>query len=103
MMNKGIFAVALGGMLISSAAFAQTAAPATPAATTPAATTPAPQDAAPADDPNEVICHAGEPIVGSRFPGPRTCHTRKEWAQIQQDSQRALYQQQMERSSPGGK
>jgi len=69
-------------------------------ATAPAAA-PATQ-AAPADDPNEIICHAGEPELGSRFPGPRTCHTRREWDQIQRDSQDALIHQQMERSSSSG-
>jgi hypothetical protein len=106
-----VFAI-LAGVLLSTSALAQqttpatapatapTAAPATtaqPAATTTAATV------APGEDPDERICRSGEPILGSRFPGPRVCHTRKEWAQIQQDSQNALYHQQMERSSGGGK
>ena len=53
-------------------------------------------------DPNEVICRAGEPIIGSRFPGPRMCHTRKEWDQIKRDSQEALFHQQMQRSCNAG-
>lgn len=97
MKNRVFLAAALGGLLMSTAAtFAQqTTQPAAPAAQT------LPQQET--EDPNEVICKAGEPIVGSRFPGPRTCHTRREWHQIQQDSQNALFQQQMERSAPGGK
>jgi hypothetical protein len=49
-----------------------------------------------------MVCRAGEPIVGSRFPGPRVCHTRKEWDQIKRDSQEALFHQQMERSCNAG-
>ena len=49
-----------------------------------------------------MICKSGEPIVGSRFPGPRTCHTRKEWDQIKQDAQQALYHQQMDRAGASG-
>jgi hypothetical protein len=95
-MNKAmVFAALVGGLLMSSASvFAQDA-------SAPAAAPTA--QAAPQDDPNEVVCRAGEPILGSRFPGPRTCHTRKEWDQIKRDSQDALYHQQMERAanSPG--
>ena len=92
MLKSTLIVMCFGGLLMSSAsALAQNApAPAAPAT-----------QAAPADDPNEVVCHAGEPILGSRFPGPRTCHTRKEWDQIRKDSQDALYHQQMERSSNG--
>lgn len=97
-MQKTTFlAMCIGGILMSSAALAQDA-PAAAPTTAPAV---APQ-AAPADDPSEVICKKGEPILGSRFPTSRTCHTRKEWDQIRKDSQDALYHQQMERSSPGG-
>ena len=97
MQRVTVFASVVGALMMSSASvFAQDAAPANTAAAAPAT------QAAPQDDPNEVICHSGEPILGSRFPGPRTCHTRKEWAQIQRDSQDALYHQQMERSANGG-
>jgi hypothetical protein len=87
----------LGGLLMSTTAgLAQQAAPATPATT--------PDAAAPADDPNEIICKAGAPTVGSRFPTARQCHSRKEWDQIRRDSQAALEQQQMQRSYyTGGK
>jgi len=68
---------------------------------TPAAAAPATQ-AAPQDDPNEVICHAGEAPIGSRFPGPRICRTRREWDQIKRDSQDALVHQQMNRAASGG-
>jgi hypothetical protein len=89
-----VLAMCIGGLLMAStSAFAQDAPAAAPAVS--------PQ-AAPTDDPNEVICHKGEPILGSRFPSSRVCHTRREWNQIQKDSQDALFHQQMERSSPGG-
>lgn len=97
-----VFAILVGSALLSAPAWAQQTTPDSPAA--PEAAQPAAmaaQPAAPAEDPNEVICRNGEPILGSRFPGPRTCHTRKEWAQIQQESQNALVHQQMERSSNG--
>ena len=93
-------AFVIGGLLMSSASVLAQDASAPAAAPAPSAA-PAMQ-AAPQDDPNEVICRAGEPILGSRFPGPRTCHTRKEWDQIKRDSQDALYHQQMERSANGG-
>lgn len=97
MRKTGLYTILIGGVLMSTAAWAQQTQPgATPDAVAP--------QAAPADDPNEVICHPGEITVGSRFPGPRTCHTRREWQQIQQDSQRALEHQQMQRAynPPGG-
>jgi len=88
--NTAVIGMFLGGLLMSTTAgFAQQMAQATPA------TTP---DAAPADDPNEIICKAGAPVVGSRFSTGRQCHSRKEWDQIKRDSQAALQQQQMERS-----
>jgi hypothetical protein len=99
-----VFAVLVGGTLLSATALAQQTTPdAPPAPPAPvAAAQPAAPAVAPADDPNEVICRAGEPILGSRFPGPRVCHTRREWAQIQQDSQQALVHQQMQRAGSGG-
>lgn len=90
--------VAAMAALVMSPAFAQTTAPAqTPGAAPQATTAPAP-----ADDPNEVICRAGEPVIGSRFPGPRQCRTRKEWDRIKQESQEALFHQQMQRSCNAG-
>jgi hypothetical protein len=85
-------ALVVGGLALSPiVAVAQQAAP--PQTT---------QQVAPADDPNEMVCHAGAPILGSRFPGPRICHTRKEWEQIRRDSQDALFHIQMERSCNAG-
>jgi hypothetical protein len=95
--KTGLYALLIGGVLFSSGALAQQT---TTPATTPDA---APQTAAPTEDPNEIVCHAGEPILGSRFPSQRVCHTRREWHQLQQDSQTALYHAQMERSANGGK
>jgi hypothetical protein len=89
-LKASYFAAAIGALMISSAVAQQAAPAATPQATQ--------QQAAPTDDPNEVICRAGEPILGSRFPGPRTCHTRREWDQIKRDSQDALFHTQMNRA-----
>ena len=93
-LNATYFAAAIGALMMSSAVAQQAA----PAATPDAAPQATQQQGAPADDPNEVVCRAGEPIVGSRFPGPRTCHTRREWDQIKRDSQDALFHTQMNRS-----
>jgi|SRR5277367_686645 len=99
MMLKGMYvAAAFGALMISSAvAYGQTAP--TPTATPDAAPQATQQPGAPAEDPNEVVCKAGAPIVGSRFPTGRICHSRREWDQIKKDSQDTLYHQQMERSS----
>ena len=42
------------------------------------------------DDPNEIICRSGEPVTGSHLPGPRECHTRKEWNDMQRQTQDAI-------------
>lgn len=98
MKNATSAALFLGGLLsFATASLAQQATPAAPPTPTPTVTL----DAAPANDPNEVVCRPGTAPVGTRFPGPRMCHTRKEWAQIQRDAQDALIHQQMERSSSG--
>jgi hypothetical protein len=94
-MLKAAYGAAVAALLMSSAvSYAQTTPSAAPQATQ--------QSAAPADDPNEVVCRAGEPIIGSRFPGPRQCHTRREWDQIKRDSQTELFHQQMQRSCNAG-
>jgi len=95
MRKLAILTAAFGAISISWAS-AQQAVPA------PAQAPVATQPAAPADDPNEVICRTGEPVLGSRFPGPRVCHTRKEWDQIKRDAQEALFHQQMQRSCNAG-
>jgi hypothetical protein len=65
---------------------------------------PAPQ-AASRDDPDTVVCRAGQKPVGSMLPGPRVCHTKREWNQIQEQARRNLEMQQnrgMEAGRPGG-
>ncbi|MBN9567138.1 MAG: hypothetical protein J0H79_05985 [Alphaproteobacteria bacterium] len=54
-------------------------------------------------DLDKVVCRAGEPITGSRLPGPRVCHTQREWNDIRQQSQAAVtrIQMQSKRSSLG--
>lgn len=41
-------------------------------------------------DPNETICKAAKAPIGSRIPAPPECHTRAQWDQMQEDSQKAL-------------
>jgi hypothetical protein len=36
-----------------------------------------------------MICKHSE-IVGSRIPGPRECHTRRDWAQMSNDGRDAV-------------
>jgi len=103
MQKVTLFAGIIGAVMMSTA-YAQTTAPAAaPNAAAPAAAPAATQPAAPAEDPNEIVCQAGQPIVGSRFPTGRVCHTRKEWDQIKRDSQEALFHEQMNRAAGGGK
>ena len=40
-----------------------------------------------ADDPDQVICRAPEPIVGSRVARRRICRTRAEWQAFEADRQ----------------
>lgn len=53
-----------------------------------------PQTPAPAASSNSdldaIVCRAGEAPIGTRLPGPRVCHSQKEWNQIQQDSARQV-------------
>jgi len=64
----------LGGAALGGTAYADT-----PNGTTGTAS-------APNADPNEVVCKQGDVITGSRFPGPKICHRRLEWEQIQHNS-----------------
>lgn len=52
--------------------------------------TTAPQDSASHPDPNETICKSGKAPIGSRIPAPPECHTRAQWAQMQEDAQKDL-------------
>lgn len=86
--KRPLYALPVVSLLVwSGATWAQNA-PATPP-TTPATTS---------EDPNEIVCRPGEPAIGSRLPGPRVCHTRKEWKDIQFQSQQQLWQMQKNRS-----
>lgn len=46
------------------------------------------------DNPDQMVCKAGIPTTGTRLGARRECHTNREWAQIQQDAQKALSQMQ---------
>jgi hypothetical protein len=52
--------------------------------------------AKPAKDPDEVICVRQEEI-GSRVPGPKECHTRRQWDQMSQDARDNAQDLQMRR------
>lgn len=43
-------------------------------------------------DPNEIVCRSGQPVTGSHLPGPRECHTRKEWDDMQRHTQDGVSQ-----------
>ncbi len=96
MKSTHLYALSLAGLLLSPAV---TLAQDTTAPTSPAATTPAP-----GDDPNEIVCRRGEPVVGTRLPGPRVCHTRKEWKDIQYQTEKNIeqMQQQARSGNPNG-
>jgi len=72
---------AAGLFMCSAVAMAQQA----PSNSAPAASQAA--AAAPADDPDEIVCHAGVAPTGTRLAGPRVCHTRREWDDIRKQSQ----------------
>ncbi len=69
----------------------------------PAPSSPPPQTTS-ATDPDAMVCKAGEPIIGSRIPGPRQCRTQREWDQERVAAQKALYGSQMKgmQSRPPG-
>lgn len=52
-----------------------------------------PQDTS-ASDSDRIICKAGTAPTGSRLPGPRECHTKRVWDDIQRQSQDALQDKQ---------
>jgi len=90
-----LVALVAGGVAITTMALAQQATPppAAPAQAAPVQATPG------HDDPNEIICHPREPILGSRLSAGRICQTRREWDQLRRDSASVLFHQQMERSA----
>lgn len=76
--------LSLAGLLMSGPiAVADPAQPGTPAA----APAPAPADD---NDPNRIVCRSGTPPTGTRIPGPRVCHTQREWDDMRQQSQEQL-------------
>lgn len=71
-----------------------------PASADPAQTAGSDQSVSPSaqtqEDPNEIVCRPGHAVTGTRIPGPRECHTRRDWDQMRKDSQQQLstYQEQ---------
>ncbi|HEY1752111.1 MAG TPA: hypothetical protein VGG29_12685 [Caulobacteraceae bacterium] len=62
-------------------------------ATTSATATPAPKKAAAADDLDKTVCKR-DASTGSRIPGPVTCRTRREWAQMAAAAQHSVDEEQ---------
>lgn len=87
-----IMCTALFSALSASAALAQAAPAAAPAAAPPAAAPAAapaskPAEAAANDKANEMICRRS-PETGSLVKVKKTCHTRSQWAFIEQENKR---------------
>lgn len=45
---------------------------------------------------DQIVCKAGKAPLGSRLPGPRECHTQREWNAIQQQSEDQLNHTQLQ-------
>jgi hypothetical protein len=41
-------------------------------------------------DANIIVCKAGDPLPGSRLPGPRVCRTQGEWDRMREETQNQL-------------
>lgn len=52
-------------------------------------------------DPNQVICRS-EPTIGSRLSSQRTCLTRIQWKQQQDEQRKTVDRIQNQRALPGG-
>lgn len=93
MRRSSIFWLAALGSALSAGVSPARADPPAGAAkpTAEAASTQAASNAAPAK-PDPVICKRDE-TTGSRLPGPKECHTRSEWAQINGTGQDRLQMQ----------
>jgi hypothetical protein len=51
---------------------------------------PGQQTSSTASDPDQIVCKAGVPPIGSRIPAARECHTQRQWDQEREDAQKAL-------------
>lgn len=49
----------------------------------------------PSPDADQVVCKTSPPPIGSRLGGGRECHTKREWDQRAQESQKDLQDKQM--------
>jgi hypothetical protein len=80
MSKARLIAVSVAGFLVSSPlAFADPVqlAPSAPVAST-------------NDDKDAIVCHAGEPMIGTRLSAHRVCRTQREWDQVRLDSQKQV-------------
>lgn len=70
-----------------------------PAAAQTAAPVPQPTTASAALD--KVVCREGQPLMGSRFRGPRICKTQREWDDIRERARHSLAKFQLRGCSSG--
>lgn len=64
-----------------------------------------PEASASENDLDRVVCKKGKAPTGTRFPGPRECHTQRQWDEIQRQSREELTRVQnqgLQSGRPGG-
>jgi len=64
----------------------------------------APAKPAKTSDADQIVC-VSQPVLNSRIPGPRECHTRKVWAEMAEDARSELRDSETSHPAgePGGK
>jgi hypothetical protein len=102
MRNVVFTAVSIFAMSLASAVYAdeQTAPP--PGTTSTTSTTTTTTTTVAAKDPGEVQCKRFK-VTGELIPGPKICHTRAEWEEIQRQSQMELERAQGVGTAPSSK
>lgn len=96
-MRKLVMPVCLGtGLLLAALPAIADPASVSPVPSTPPTTASNTTDSS-TPDPDEIVCRAGEPPMGSHIPGPRICHTRRDW-----DAMRKQNQEDVERMQQTG-
>jgi hypothetical protein len=86
-MKKAVFAAAITVSAVAAYAQAPSDAPETKRVTV-------------NGDPDQIICRS-ETQIGSRLRSNRTCRTRAEWAQLQEDQRRVVEKVQSQKSTFG--
>ena len=88
MRNALFAAVSVLALSAASVAYADEQAP-PPGTTSTTSTTTTTTTTVAAKDPNEVLCRR-LPVTGELTPGPKICHTRAQWDEIQHQTQREI-------------